>query len=283
MLCRVPRQGFPRRCSIVGHLVSSLLLLMLAHPACAAAFLATTLGDYDNVTVMAVSGNFDAIDTDGRANLEPRQAIAREFYRTHGDDYDFLVIFTNFDVRMPAPRAKAFFAPAANDVKGIGLELFDTTHLYAPDGALLSRLQGTIDMGNRAGHELEPTVPEFDDTLLALTHEFLHRWGAYVHFRDGDGESAALLGLDAAHWSFLLDSAGSSLYGNHWRDNGDGTYTSVAPEQVRGGEVIGRIFNPLELYLLGLIDKSQVPPLLLIDAPGVDVTALPAIGVTLPG
>ena len=33
-------------------------------------------------------------------------------------------------------------------------------------------------------------------------------------------------GQFAAHWSFLLDSEGSVLYGNDWQDNGDGTFTS---------------------------------------------------------
>ncbi|MCM2265204.1 MAG: SBBP repeat-containing protein [Desulfuromonadales bacterium] len=249
----------------------------------AAAITVNPLGDFDNVTVMEVSGNYDAIDSYGRPDMSARREIAKEFYRSHGDDYDFLVIFTNFNFQMPSLQAKAFFSPAKNDVKGIGLELNDHTNAYSPDGSFLARLQGTIDMANLAGHVLEPADPKFDDTLMTITHEFLHRWGAYVHFRDGAGESDALQGLDGAHWSFLLDSEGSTLYGNNWLDNSDGTFTTIAPKQASNGEVIGRIFSPLDLYLIGLIDKSRVPQMLLIDAPGLDPAQLPGIGVTIPG
>lgn len=279
----MPREGSPRRLPVVLLVLFCFAVIGLPLAQNAAALTAHPLGDFDDVTVMEVSGNYDAVDSYGRPDLAARREIAREFYRSHGDDYDFLVIFTNFDFRMPSLQAKAFFSPAKNDVQGIGLELSDETDAYTPDGAFLSRLQGTIDMANIAGHALEPADPEFDDTLLTLSHEILHRWGAYVHFRDGDETSNALLGLDGAHWSFLLDSGGSTLYGNNWQDNGDGTFTSAAPEQVRSGEVIGRIFSPLDLYLMGLVDKSRVPPLLLIDSPGLDRNALPAIDVTIPG
>lgn len=283
MSCRMPREGAPRRLSVF-----SLILIFLAAPGLliaqnATAFTAHSLGDIDNVTVMEVSGNYDAIDSDGRPDMTARQAIAREFYRNHGDDYDFLVIFTNFDFRMPSLQARAFFSPAKNDVQGIGLELSDHTWAYSHEGAFLDRLQGTIDMANIAGHVLEPADPGFDTTLLTLSHEMLHRWGAYVRFLDEGEPSTALLGLGDAHWSFLLDAGGSTLYGNNWRDNSDGTFTSLPPEQAGDGEVLGRIFSPLDLYLMGLIDKNRVPPLLLIDSPGFDRNALPAIGVTIPG
>ncbi|MBI4697887.1 MAG: hypothetical protein HY758_02980 [Nitrospirae bacterium] len=39
--------------------------------------------------------------------------------------------------------------------------------------------------------------------------------------------STALLGKDNRHWSYLLDSDASVLYGNDWQDNKDGTFTST--------------------------------------------------------
>lgn len=284
MPCHSPRPGTLRRFSVLLPTLMVLLLLSGFVPRGAmAAFAARTLGDFDQVTVVEVSGNFDALDGNGLPNLEPRRALAREFYRLHGDDYDFLVIFTNFAIQMPSPQALGFFSPARNDVRGIGLKLYDQTAAYSPEGTPLARLQGTIDMGHLAGHALEPADPEFDDTLRTLTHEMLHRWGAYVRFLDGGTVSEALLGRDGAHWSFLLDAGGSTLYGNTWRDNGDGTFTSLPPEQGRAGEVIGRLFNPLELYLMGLLDKRQVPPMRLIEAPGIDPRQLPEAGMTIPG
>lgn len=283
MSCRVPREGALHRLPVFSLILLILAAVGLLSAQNATAFDVHCLGDVDNVTVMEVSGNYDAVDSDGRPDMTARQAIAREFYRNHGDDYDFLVIFTNFDFRMPSLQARAFFSPAKNDVRGIGLELNDHTWAYSHDGSSLARLQGTIDMASIAGHVLEPADPQFETTLLTLSHEVLHRWGAYVRFLDAGAPSDALLGFGGAHWSFLLDAGGSTLYGNNWQDNGDGTFTSLPPEQARDGEVLGRIFSPLDLYLMGLIDKGRVPPLLLIDSPGLDRNALPAIGVTIPG
>ena len=198
-------------------------MILLVHPVYALSV--NNLGDYDNITVMEVSGNYDALDGDGVLNLSPRQEVSRAFYNQHGDDYDFLVVFTDFDYLMPAPGAKAFFHAAKNNVEGIGLELFDASNLYSADGAYLDHLEGVIDMANLNSHVLDPVHPDFEKTLQALTHEMLHRWGAYLSFMDDNQESDALLGLGSAHWSFLLDSQGSSLYGNHWQDNADGTYT----------------------------------------------------------
>ncbi len=249
----------------------------------AADFSARALGDYNQVAVIEVAGNFDAQDPSGQINSEPRRVLAREFYRTHGDDYDYLVIFTNFDVRMPSLQARAFFTPTRNNVLGIGLPLYDHTPAYSADGGPLVRLEGTIDMGNLAGHVLEPADPRFETTLRILTHEMLHRWGAYVRFSDAGSASEGLLGLDRAHWSFLLDSQGSTLYGNRWQDNGDGTYTALTPESAHPGELFGRLFNPFELYLMGFTGAEKVPPLKLIDAPGIGAAQLPAPGVTIPG
>jgi len=64
-------------------------------------FTAKTIGDYGNVTVMEVTGNYDAKNPDGSVNDIPRQIIAKEFFKTHKDVYDFLVIFSNFDFEMP--------------------------------------------------------------------------------------------------------------------------------------------------------------------------------------
>ncbi len=106
----------------------------------------------------------------------------------------------------------------------------------------------------------------------------MHRWAAYLKFKDATGSvSSALLGQDSAHWSFLLDSAGSVMYGNVWQDNSNGTFTSTTPQ----GQM--KSYSPLDLYLMGMIDKSKVPPMLLINSPATDSTQLPQAGVTVTG
>ncbi len=236
------------------------------------AFTATTLGDYGNVTVMEVSGNYDAKKADGSINDLPRQEIAREFIRTHQDQYDFLVIVSNFNFAMPQGEAKAYYMEVKNDVQGIGKTVFDNSASYGSSG----KLQGTIDMGNIAGLGVSPLDPStFEQTLDTLAHEQLHRWGTGVRFKNPDGTlSTALYGKDNAHWSYLLDTDGSLEYGNDWKSNGDGTFTSVSAS---------KYYSALDLYLMGMIDKSQVPPMTLIENTNFDSSLLPSIGITITG
>ena len=263
-----PRFDAIRLFAVTLALVSAILP---ARPSRADNFSARFLADYGNVTVMEVTGNYDANNPDGSVNAAPRQLIAKEFFKTHKDEYDFLVVFTNFDFKMPAADVDGFYTHIKNDTRGIGKELFDNSSLYGSTG----RLQGMIDMGNLGGKVSDPLDPGFEKTLNVLSHEMLHRWSAYVRFRDAAGNpSGALLGKDRDHWSYLLDTGGSIQYGNRWRDNGDGTFTSVAATAA---------YSPLDLYLMGMVDKSKVPPMLLIDNPAIDPARMPEAGVTISG
>lgn len=240
-------------------------------PSSAHAFTAATIGDYGNVTVMEAAGNYDAKNPDGSNNSEPREVIAKEFFRTHKDEYDFLVIFSNFDFKMPEQDARAFYSGIKNNTQGIGLPLFDNSALFGSNG----KLQGIIDMGNASSIPVTPLDSKFEEALEILSHELMHRWGAYIKFRDLNGNiSSALLGKDGSHWSFLLDSSASVLYGNKWQDNGNGTFTSI---------VARKYYSPLDLYLMGFVDKSQAPPMQLIDNPDIDPKRLPEIGITIAG
>lgn len=245
-------------------------LLLFVQLSFAQDFTARHLGDFGNVTVMEVNGNFDSDNPDGSVNTQPRQAIAKEFFRLHKDEYDFVAIFSNFDYQRPID-AVAYYTPVKNDVRGIGLDEFNYSKSYGSD----NKLQGTIDMWNLLKLVTNPLDPNFNFTVDTLVHETLHRWGAYVKFMDWNGKvSNALIGYQAAHWSFLFDSGGSTHLGNKWKDNGDGTFTSTA---------VRKYYSPQDLYLMGMIDKSKVPPTLLIDNPAIDPTKMPEIGDTISG
>jgi prenyltransferase beta subunit len=234
-------------------------------------FLATTIESYQDITVMEVEGNYDAETPDGDFLYEPRQAVAREFFKTHPDEYDILVVFSNFDFQMLEHEAAAFFTGVRNDVSGIGMEIYDNSQLYGSDG----KLQGIIDMGNIRNIVSDPLAPGFELTMGVLSHEFLHRWAAHVGFqKEGGPILTDLIGKANSHWSFLLDTSGSLLYGNRWQDNGDGTFTSLHGF---------KYYSPLDLYLMGLIDKSEVAPMLLIGNPDIDHGRLPEPDVTIEG
>jgi subtilase family serine protease/Tol biopolymer transport system component/flagellar hook assembly protein FlgD/fibronectin type 3 domain-containing protein len=247
---------------------STFLIAPLSH---AQDFTARHLGDYGNVTVMESSGFYDARNPDGTNNVAPRQTITTEFFKTHKDEYDFIVIFSNFDFKMPESEARAFYSSIKNDVRGIGQQIFDNSALYGSNG----KLQGTIDMGNIANNVSDPLNPAFERTLDTLAHEMLHRWGSYVRFTDATGNlSSALIGKDNSHWSYLLDTQGSLEYGNQWLSNGNSTFTSGFNR---------KYYSPLDLYLMGVIDKSKVPPMLLVDNPATDPAKMPETGVTISG
>jgi hypothetical protein len=234
-------------------------------------FSAKTLGDYGNVTVMEITGNYDAKNPDGSLNILPRQEIAKEFLRLHPDEYDFLIIFSNFAYSMPDSQAKAFYLEVKNDIQGIGKPLVDNTTLFGSDG----KLQGTIDMGNLLTLITDPRDPNFEETINTIAHEHMHRWGASLKYKDAQGSiSTALLGKDASHWSFLLDSDASLLYGNAWQNNGNGTFTSIGA---------GKYYSPLDLYLMGFYDKSKLAPMLLIENPSINPSGLPEPGITISG
>ncbi len=275
-LWRFGKDAELRRIPGIG-LLFILLCLVIAPSAFAQQLVVTSLGDYGNVTVMEVTGNFDTNNPDGAVNAIPRQTLAREFYKTHKDEYDFLVIFTNFDFQMPVEKegaARGFYSGVRNDTLGLGTRIFDNSSIYGSDG----RLRGTIDMGNLSSKVSDPLDPKFEDTLSVLSHEMMHRWAAYVTFKDANGAIGnALLGHDSSHWSFLLDSSGSLMYGNVWQNNGNGTFTTTTPQ----GQM--KSYSPLDLYLMGMIDMSQVPPMLLINSPTTDSTQLPQSGITVSG
>ena len=107
--------------------LSFLIILLLIIAPSAHAFTVTPLGDHGNVAVMQVSGDYSAVDSTGTTNYVPRKMVLESFYGTHGNDYDFVVIFTNFDFAMVQPEAKAFYVPLRNTVTGIGKFPFTAT------------------------------------------------------------------------------------------------------------------------------------------------------------
>ncbi len=230
---------------------------------------ATAVEVRDQVAVVEVVGDYDKNLADGTLNAAPREDVARRFYELQPDAYDFLVAFSTFE--FDAGAAKAFAWGVQNTDQGIGLPQFDNSDLFGSDG----RLQSFIDMEALSGSSTDPLDPRFEETLTTLTHEIMHRWGARVHFALPDGSpSDELLGVDGSHWSFLLDSRASVMYGNRWRDEGDGTFTSVGTL---------KFYSPLDLYLAGFYGPEEVPPFFVIEGSGEDPTRLPSLGATVTG
>ena len=221
-----------------------------------------------NVAVVEINGDYSRTLA-GKTNAEPRTVIAREFLRHYTDKYDFLVAFSTFEFE--TGDAQAFYMGIRNDTRGLGQDLFDYSREFGSQGVL----QGFIDMAALTRYTLSPSDARFERVMEVLSHEMLHRWGVRVKYLDGGGQpNAGLLGRDGSHWSFLLDTGGSVEYGNRWVDNGNGSFTS---------RPAAKHYSALDLYLMGMLKKEEVPPFFLIRNPDISASRLNEAGVTITG
>jgi flagellar hook assembly protein FlgD/Tol biopolymer transport system component len=200
----------------------------------------------------------------GNLNVGPRKWIAQSFLEDNPDDYDFLLVLTRFEFG-GEDGVSGFYWEIRNDVEGIGIPQFDISQEFGS-----ARLQGFIDGGSLSQYVLEDGSIDTDRVEIVLNHELAHRWSGRCRFIDNGGDiSTALLGLNGAHWSYLLDSDASYLYGSDWTDNHDGTYTATG---------VLSAFSDLDLYLMGLMDPSDIGLLRLLENPSVPSEALPGLG-----
>jgi hypothetical protein len=203
--------------------------------------------------------------------------LAQKFCRTHTDGYEQLVIWTDTDLS-PAS-AFSFEVNVANEVAGIGLELFDFSNELGSTGR---RLRSLVQMDAVSKFPDDPTRKFHgeNNTLSILGQEVGHRWLALLQFTDQNHQrSDALLGRDLAHWSFFFNSDGSVMEGNRIQDLGGGAFKTVAAVEK---------YSLLDQYAMGLVRDIDVPPLFYVENPtnvqgGAEADSAPKVGVTFNG
>ena len=181
-------------------------------------------------------------------------AVAKKFYETHPDNYDQLVVWTDKTVIRDA---FAYELTVANEIKGIGVDIYDLSREFGSGG----RLRSFVMMDAITKYPAEPTTKFLgeNNTLSVMGQEVGHRWLAFVDFRDHTGaKSDALLGRDLAHWSFFFNSEASVMEGNEIEDLGGG--------QFRTTDAVKR-YSHLDQYLMGLIPASSVPTMFYVESP----------------
>lgn len=199
-------------------------------------------------------------------------ATARRFYQTHADAFDQLVVFTN--TRTTARGVFSYEFTVANEVSGIGLDLYDSSRDFGSNGKLRSIVN--MDALSKFPDDPRQRFLGENNTLSILGQECGHRWLAYLEFRDGASSSQELLGRDQAHWSFFFDSDASHMEGNDIQEIGGGLFRTVG--------AVSR-YSALDQYTMGLRAASEVPPMLLVTRVTTDQTAedAPRIGVDIRG
>jgi len=206
---------------------------------------------------------------------------AQQFYASHEDAYDYLVIFNAEGVEA-APGAVAYEVTVRNQRSGYGDSLVDS----GKDFGSPRRLQAVLNMGPLSQYPADPNavVParflSRDTPMTVLGHEAGHLFLAYASVKDpNDPNAKPMLGRQLAHWSFLFNSEASFLEGNRIRDDGP----TASPRFTTVATVQG--YAPLDQYLMGFRAPEEVPPTFLVtDSPNVSSgSRSPQVGVVFDG
>jgi hypothetical protein len=187
-------------------------------------------------------------------------AAFQKLYSVLPDVFDIAMIQPGMQIFRPEDLAEnvPYNVMVSNQVEHIGVDIFDNNAQFGSD----SRLKSVIYMSFAA-------ISVFD-------HEVAHTWGAAI------GQPLGLLGdqynasTNQGHWNQLADMEGQlgSYYFaesgavGHFSFAGDDTWTLISNRSPEP-------YSPLELYIMGLVPASEVPPIHILSGP--DTTDLEAI------
>lgn len=205
-------------------------------------------------------------------------AVAETFIDNFGDNFDQIVMFTDFVYILDdSPGTIAYHMTVNNRVKGIGRAVYNASQFYGSRG----RLGGFINMGHVSKYPNNLKKDTFIDDLYSaidiLAHEVGHQWLVGARFVDSSGQvSEDLLGRAGAHWSYYFNSEQSFVEGNAIQDNGGGSFTTFKDQPT---------YNDLDLYMMGLLPVNKVSDFWYVDPTSSKDTdtAAPEAGVTFQG
>lgn len=162
----------------------------------------------------------------------------KTFYSQFGDDYALAAVVEQ--VRTERPRT---FTLVSNNVRGIGLPIFSDGAKYGSANAL----EGIIDFTNDA---------EFDLAERSNVHDIAHRWINYL--------TRPSLATGRPHWP-LSDLAYGIMGWQSPITHDDSIFPFDVSPQTNGTYILRgldtpRLFNDMELYLMGLLPGDSVLP-----------------------
>ncbi len=180
--------------------------------------------------------------------------VARKFYATHTDAFDYLITFG-----VKGRVATEAFIRAKVDAKGIGdvdglgkNQLGDFTAQFGSRG----RLRGVISMNGLRHWEYD--LEKNNRLFQAMTHELAHSWLSYINELPGKP------GVQLSFGPHFYDALSTS-------DECEGTFTGVQMDRDSSGggnqwifRQYGAVtdclqkFHPLGLYLMGMLDPSEI-------------------------
>ncbi len=202
-------------------------------------------------------------------DVPTNETLACAVIESLGDEFDFLALYTDFRMDRQETGA-AGFGSLGDDVR-VGGHNFGDPANYCSAGQLQSG-QVTDYIGvprfAKSGTDGGASYDNYDRYVNLLAHEIGHRWLsskfatiAGQDIRIGDPTGHWLSGLHAPVAFPVSESVeASTMGGNYWQDNGDGTFTLLARccEQATG-------YSYLDLYMMGFLAEQDVPDFFLIQ------------------
>jgi uncharacterized protein (TIGR03437 family) len=181
--------------------------------------------------------------------------LAQQFYRSHEDSYDYLVVYNNMDIAAMSNGVVAYENTVRSRGSGYGAEARDDGALYGSAG----RLQAILNMGPLSEYPDDPDTPvparatAGDTPVTTIGHEAGHLFLAYASVPDpSNPDNLPMLGYQNAHWAFTYDSEASLLEGERIADRGPGvSYRFLTTDTVQG-------YSPLDQYLMGFLPAGAV-------------------------
>ncbi len=209
--------------------------------------------------ILSINGNnhlaiYVDPDFDQTAELSygEMKELSNYFYDYFNDAYDFIFIVSN---NLEIPVSVGYygrFYPAGNSIEGIGKSIYDSTTYFGSAG----QLQGMMHFPYRRGIDSGPTL-----------HELSHNWA-----------NSLINTGSPSHWNYtgfyaMTSSGAKGQLGGYDAstliDEGDGIYSAGSfGTFANGGNSLP--YNDIELYLMGLIDKSNVGDVQIADNPVYD-------------
>ena len=195
--------------------------------------------------------------------------LAQVYYDHYPDDVHQIVLFYDFPLPLLGGQAIAYHFTIKNDVKGIGYkhrrerEIFDNSPSLGSNGVL----EGFANMGYAGRYRNPNSLSGTIDKVGIFVHEIGHQWLLRLRFKKKGGPTNGDLQENGGHWAFTTDTDASFMQGNEIRDNGDGTFTTLEKDAE---------FNPVDLYVLGMIPPEEVPDFFYVSGSGEPADQLPA-------
>ncbi|MFZ2205279.1 MAG: peptidoglycan-binding domain-containing protein [Minisyncoccia bacterium] len=213
----------------------------------------------------------DAVFMDGKIlGITPENfniaLITKKFYETHGDNYDFISIFTN----TTNTTGSNYHFNTINNIGGIGLSssYSNNSSTYGSNRKLegINYLDDLLDVDSTKNCYLQEknnlgllTIGN-NCGMLTLLHETAHQWGVFV----GDSlDTSDPTGLDlpvknsGAHYSMLLTSpAGTkdTLGGIAWKKSSNNSVAYIYDEDNASNLIKD---HPFTIYFMGLLPQAE--------------------------